>query len=185
MSNFRETIQQFLKGIDSRIPPERVGPDRPIKLQNARLFKRGETGFITRIKGFVRLLRPFVADYEKSHDMTPVAGNVDTSEYLKGYRVSFVETLTVGDGIVGIDKEHQQLVDAVEFHDYIITSVHPLDFSFVETLTLAETRFRNRIVPVLSFTDGLVFSEVVTRSNYVDLSFTDTMQLIDNPMQLQ
>ena len=185
MSNFRETIQQFLKGIDSRIPSERVGPDRPIKLQNARLFKRGETGFITRIKGFVRMLRPFASDYQQSQDMMPVTGKTDTSAYLKGYRVSFVETLSIGDDVDGMDMIHPQVVDQIGFNEQFSSYSEKLIHIFVDKVTFNETMFRTRKVPVLKFVETITFSEVITRGNFVDLSFVDTFQVIDNPMQLQ
>src|SRR5690625_7744515 len=58
MSKMIHKKQGFIKGLDRRFDQEfREGAERFQTLQNARLFKRGETGYVSRIKGYESILQ--------------------------------------------------------------------------------------------------------------------------------
>jgi len=53
----RQTSHVFQRGINKRVDIERTDdPNRLYTLQNARLFKRGETGYVSRIEGYKSIL---------------------------------------------------------------------------------------------------------------------------------
>jgi hypothetical protein len=89
--------QSFVEGINERLPKDRDTGKRLLKLQNARLFGRGDTAFITRMKGFIRLWNDQWSLYEKPLGNIVVEGTVNTSDYLKGYRVRLSDSVLLED----------------------------------------------------------------------------------------
>jgi hypothetical protein len=89
--------QSFVEGINERLPKDRDTGKRLLKLQNARLFGRGDTAFITRMKGFIRLWNDQWSLYEKPLGNIVVEGQVDASDYLKGYRVRLSNSVLLED----------------------------------------------------------------------------------------
>lgn len=92
----KSVIHRFLKGINRRFNPfYSDDPNRVYTLQNARLLKRGETGFISRIKGYLQFHSP--TKYRDPKSLLAVEGKVDTTGYKKGYRVKIVEEINLGE----------------------------------------------------------------------------------------
>lgn len=182
MSNFRETIQRFLKGIDRRVPPERTSPERPITLQNARLFKRGQTGFITRIKGFVRQHTPVPRSYDRSNNLINVVGEHDTRDYMKGYFLEMEDRFRVEDDRVDTDVV-PQIISYIDLSEDFFTRFSFKPVKVADNLGFSETLFKLRTIPKKTFLEGFTFQERFTRNDFYSLSFTDSLQYHDRPLQ--
>lgn len=64
--------QNFVEGINERLPKERDTGKRLLKLQNARLMDYGNTLFITRMPGFIRYWNDDRQRYIKPLDVVVV-----------------------------------------------------------------------------------------------------------------
>ena len=87
--------QSFVEGINERLPKDRDIGKRLLKLQNARLFSRGDTAFIKRMEGFIRLWNDQWKLYTNALGNIVVEGKVDTTDYLEGFRVRLSDSILI------------------------------------------------------------------------------------------
>lgn len=174
----RQTDQQFTKGINERFPEERQTPERLSKLQNARLFQRGDGVFVSRIDGFEEWLSYEGSDYTVVLDQQAKEGNHDTSAYQKGYRIRLYDFFEVGEENnlgIGTDNKHN-----VSLSDIFVVNIR-LASRFIEPLTIGEA-FIARRIRLLSFIDGVEIEEILLKSNRFTLSFTEAVDVIDRDL---
>lgn len=94
--NRKHLIQQFAKGINQRFSDYSGDPSRLLKLQNARLSKRGATLEVSRIKGYVIKNTIDALDIDKLLDIV-VGPNDDIflvyeTSIAQNYRVTILDT---------------------------------------------------------------------------------------------
>lgn len=176
----RQTNQQFTKGINERFPEERQTPERLSKLQNARLFRRGNGQFVSRIEGFEEWLSYEGSDYATTLDNESKEGKHDVSGYQKGYRIRLSDSFEVEEennlgGFFGNDNKNK-----VSLNDIFLVKIN-LAPRFIEPLTVGETFIVRRIL-LLSFVDGLQIEDFLITGNRFTLSFTEAVDVIDRDL---
>jgi hypothetical protein len=171
----RETRQIFDKGLNERLPGDRQTPDRLGKLQNARLTKRGQTFFVSRMEGAIGLLNYQDQPYVVVKDNLSVEGEMNTTGFNRGYLVRFTDS-------VGIDEDNNLGVDlsdikhSVTLEDKFVFKVIPLQ-EFMDYAGVSET-FLVKTLPVLRFVDAVSTADTVTIPNRFTLTFSDSVDVL-------
>lgn len=200
----RNTIQTFLKGVNRRSPVDRQEPDRVFTLQNARLFQRDATSYVVRIEGFVDFLPQ--TELTEAKDLTVVSGETDTTNYTKGYRISFLEKVEVDEetNLTALDK----LVDRVRLEEIIKLNLikkqifgYTADSEITGLLTnknesvgfsTGEVEIKDDVIQLkeyfrigknykLQFTEPIVVRETFFTPNRITLTFVEGVNVVDEP----
>lgn len=171
----RETRQIFDKGLNERLPRDRQTPDRLGKLQNARLTKRGQTLFVSRMEGAVGLLNYQDQPYVVVKDNLSVEGELNTAGYNRGYLVRFTDSVgVVEDNSAGVDLSDIQ--HSISLTDTFTYKVIPLK-EFMDYAGVGET-FLVKTLPVLRFIDSVEASDTLTNPNRFTLTFSDSVDIL-------
>lgn len=171
----KQTLAIFLKGIN-RSFDIRFGadPERLYTLKNARISKRGNVGFVTRIKGFLQWFSP--KEYETT-SLLKVKGQVNTESYTKGYRIFINEVINVYSPYHFVDWPGNLPLfdDLIKLEDNFFNRViSPLYFS--DTLQITEF-FRRVIIPKFLFSDDVELQSYFRVSNIVRIQFNDFLEI--------
>lgn len=168
----RQTVHRFLKGINRRFSILfSDDPERVYTLQNARLIKRGQTGFITRIKGYLQWFSP--KKYEKPFELLAVKGKVDTSKYKKGYKISFVDSVVLNESSLTPFNNVDKVFIQDSFLSWFIENQ-----KYLENIDIVE-QFRIYTLKQFSFVDIVNVNDQATIPNRTTISFVDNIQMTD------
>lgn len=164
--------------MNERVPRDRQTPERFNKLQNARLNKRGETLFVSRIEGHDEWLDVSNGDYVLAIDQIAIAGEHDETTYKKGYLLQFEDR-------VFLEQENNReyvdnITDLIRLEDTFIVRVIPLK-EFAESVGLEET-FILKTFPVITFTDAVELADAIVIPTRFTLSFTDAVDIVDRDL---
>jgi hypothetical protein len=149
--------QSFVEGINERLPKDRDTGKRLLKLQNARLFGRGDTAFITRMKGFIRLWNDQWSLYEKPLGNIVVEGQVDASDYLRGYRIRLTDSLELEDESNMIPAA--LLVGSIGLKDELVVKKIIKKPTPVDKLSV-EDSIRYKTIGIVRFKDTLELEDI-------------------------
>ena len=144
--------QQFLQGLNERVPEDRDTGTRFLKLKNARLFVDGETGYVGRMKGFVRLWGDKWKEYQSPIGHIVVQGDHETLGYLKGIRVKLTDSLYLQDE-TNLE-EPTALAGQVRITDHFIYRRGIVNQTPSDSIELRD-RFRYKRLRILRFKDTL------------------------------
>jgi hypothetical protein len=179
----KKVTQTFSKGVNRRIARDQSTPERLHTLQNARLFKRGETLYVGRIDGY----RSWPDEEIESLAVFAGPASFDTTTFQRGYRIEFVDEIGIDEDqpIYPIDRFAQPL-DSVRFGEEFnqFKNKNPL-FQFTEGVSVGDRLPRTpRVAPILRFTDGVAVdnNDVFTYNSFLRLSFVDGVTLKDTPL---
>jgi hypothetical protein len=179
----KKVTQTFTKGINQRIDRSGSSPDRFQTLQNARIFKRGDSLDVARIEGYERW--PLV-DSEQHLASTARPADFDTDDFQRGFFLSFTE------GVRTFDADYIPQDLELPFAPELVFIEDLLRIAKRSTLQLTDgvqvgdrLPRRPRIQPLLNFVDGLEISSVgdnLSFNAFVRLSFTDGVEVRDTPI---
>lgn len=171
----RETRQIFDKGLNERLPRDRQTPDRLGKLQNARLTKRGQTLFVTRMEGAIGLLNYQDQPYVVVKDNLSVEGELNTTGYNRGYLIRFTDSVgLIEDNTAGVDLSDIQ--HSVTIEDKFVYKLIRLQ-EFMDYAGVGET-FLVKTLPVLRFIDAVGTADTVTIPSRFTLTFSDSVDVL-------
>lgn len=172
----RYTLARFIKGISKSFDILfSQNPERLYTLQNARLLKRGEFGFVSRIKGFVQWFSPKQYD---NLDLLSVKGQLDTTEYQKGYRIFFINTIKLVESFpLTIDLSN--IIHSIDIEEFFLSNLatNPSD-NFTETILFKEN-FVKRRIPYLKFNDTISVFDTLNLPIRTTLTFNETVSVFD------
>lgn len=172
--------QSFTEGINERLPKERDTGKRLLRLQNARLLGRGNTAFVTRMEGFIRLWNDQWKLYQKPLAVQVVQGEVDTTNYLEGFRVRLFDSVDIEDETNLT--EPTLLSGRIRLSDNLVIKKIITTPQVTDTVTPRDV-FRYKRIRIVRFKDVLGVSESydipVTRYVYLQ----DTLTGINDSVQ--
>lgn len=189
----KSVIHRFLKGINLRFNENFSDEaNRLNKLQNARLVKRGETGFISRIKGYLQLLSP--NKYINPLYLIAVEGQVNTSDYRKGYRLKFVDRVNlssvfpfqplaifVGDDffVTVTNSGIRRFSDSVLTNEFVRTNTIPqINLPDISSFSVGEL-FGVVTIPKVTFVESVETLDTIQVPNTFIVDFVETVQVRD------
>lgn len=177
----RYTLPRFLKGISKSFDILfSQDPERLYTLQNARLIKRGEMGFVSRIEGFVQLFSP---QKYNNLDVLPVEGTVDATNYTKGYRLFFNDDLFINEELPILDAPG--IVDFVKLNEEFLKNIRFTENKirvFTDTVNTKENVVKRKI-PILKFVSTVTVTSTIRIPNRTILEFTDTVEVFDEKFE--
>jgi hypothetical protein len=171
----KKVQQVFAKGINRRIPKDQSAPDRLHTLQNARIYQKGDTLHVTRIKG--------TGDWPIHENTDPIAvlafpASFDTTGYQRGFRYRLSHFALVDESFPKTFGE-----DIIMGEDFWF-SVRTLKFNFVEPVRVNEKE-TVRAREVQRFVDSTQVGENLNNTNFVRFSFVEGVATSDTPLQQQ
>lgn len=187
----RKSNQIFFKGINQRFTNERSVPERLAQLENARLFVRDNTGFVSRITGYENLLNE--DDYSDIKAQKVVNGDYNTKGFKRGYLLQFQELIDVLENGTQNKKEFVRVnenfsvfiyetIEEIRDGEFIIDDYFNRDFSRKIPVELKES-FQKRILPYKKFVDSVVIQDIPIIRSSIKLSFVDSVDTKDSPLQ--
>lgn len=171
----RETRQIFDKGLNERLPRDRQTPDRLGKLQNARLTKRGQTFFVSRTEGALKLHNYPDESYSLVDDNLSVEGQINTSGYQRGYLIRFSDEVEL-DEENSVARGPSDITHFVTLADTFAYKVIPLQ-EYLDYVGVGET-FLVKTLPVLRFIDAVSAVDTITIPNRFKLIFSDSVDIL-------
>ena len=171
----KSIIHRFLKGVNRRFNPfYSDDPNRIHTLQNARLLKRGETGFISRIKGYLQLLSP--KKYADSKALLAVEGQTNTTNFVKGYRYKLEDNINVKDSLTDTSN-NQVLADPVFWQEEFTLTTTTTESSNISESIKVFDFFRLNNLPVNTITDVPIgISDTITLGVIPVLNFVESVE---------
>lgn len=176
----RYTLPRFLKGISKSFDILfSQDPERLYTLQNARLIKRGEMGFVSRIEGFVQLFSP--RKYTNL-DVLPVEGTVDATDYIKGYRLFFNDELFIDEEQPILDSSG--IVNLLRIKEDFFKNVKLsiINLSFVDTVNI-KTFAQKRKIPALKFLSTVNVTSTIRIPSRITLEFVELVEVFDEKFE--
>lgn len=175
----KKVTQTFTKGINKRFDRSQSAPDRFDTLQNARIFKRGDTLDVSRIQGYEKF--PIL---ERVAALAGLArpSQYNTDDFQKGYLEEFVDGVWVFDTPSNIGNLRDVMVAGEVF---LVAKKVPNEFSleFTEQVTTGDRLRRPRIAPVLQFVDGVeIGADNLNNNIFNRLSFVEGVDIRDTPL---
>jgi hypothetical protein len=169
----KKVQQVFTKGINRRIPKEQSAPDRLHTLQNARIYQKGQTLYVTRIQGS--------GDWPIIEDTNPLAviafpASFDTTGYQRGIRLRINQFLIVDDLTPKVFGENVLMGEEFWFN------TRPTVLRFGESVDTQDTNV-GRMRPVLRFIESQEIDDNQTNRNLIKLSFTEGVSTSDTPIK--
>jgi hypothetical protein len=161
--------QQFLTGLNERIPADRDTGNRFQKLKNAKLFIDGETGYVSRMSGFARLWNDKWQEYTNPITHLVVQGDHDTSNYTKGYRIKLEDIIYVEDeNSLGFDfTQRMMLWDDFKFRTIPIPKLK-------DTFSLQD-RLRYKVIRLVVIRDTFTINDQTTLGRTFKRILTDSL----------
>jgi hypothetical protein len=175
----RETRQIFEKGLNERISRDRQTPDRLGKLQNARLSKRGQTLFASRMEGADEWHSVNEEDYVLVLDQSGVTGEHDVTTYKKGWLIRFEEVVDIGEFSPRIVTD---IITEFVRVDELFFSKKRESPNFIEFLTVKEA-FKLKAFPVIHLSDSLSVADFLTLPTRIPLTFIDSVEVVDRDLE--
>jgi hypothetical protein len=162
--------QQFLTGLNERIPADRDTGNRFQKLKNAKLFIDGETGYVSRMSGFARLWNDKWQEYTNPITHLVVQGDHDTSNYTKGYRIKLEDIIYVEDeNSLGFDfAQRMMLRDDFKFRTIPIPKLK-------DTFSLQD-RLRYKVIRLVVIRDTFTINDQTTLGRTFKRILTDELK---------
>lgn len=171
----RKTDQFFVKGINQRFTKERSVPERLAEMQNARLFVRNESGFVSRIEGFENLLND--DDYSDIKAMVVVGGKHKTKSYKRGYLLEFTEVIRL------LENGFLDGFNSVEVDDlFSLNKISTSELNIINEIIIIDS-FRKRIIPFKNFIDEISLDDRIRTNNFFKLSFEEGVDIRDVPLE--
>lgn len=195
--------QSFTEGINERLPKDRDTGKRLLKLQNARLLGRGNTAFIERMQGFIRLWNDDWQLYTDPLGNIVIAGEHDTDTYNRGYRVRLSDSIAIEDEtnmkfpailtdrfgltdniVVKVGRTAPVVNDNIGLKDYFRYKRFKI-LRFKDTIGFAETSTIpiNRYVYLFDQLDGITDGSTITQLGFFRMEFKDSIAVADQNTQ--
>lgn len=173
----KKVTQTFTKGVNRRIPRDQSASDRLHTLQNARIYKRGESLHVSRIEGYRDW--PLLENTD-SIAATTVLGQWETDNAQRGYRLEFSDGVGIND--VVFDRLRGEFADAMFTEEQFKVFVRP-KLIFIEGVQVGVLIQRApRKQPRLIFVEGVNIDDNETNNTFGSLSFTDGIEVRDTPL---
>lgn len=192
----KKVQQVFAKGINKRVAKDQSSPERLHALKNARIFKRGDTLYVSRIEGYQHWADLTSVD---SLDLDFKDGEFDTSDFKRLYKLRFTEELTLKEeNNLAFDGEAKEFISTGELFSLNVIPI----LSFVEGLTVTDTPpqavglsaeelqgllqfkafFNAKLQPKLEFVEGINLNDNTEIPSTFTLSFVEGVDIVDSPL---
>jgi hypothetical protein len=190
----KKVQQVFAKGINKRVAKDQSSPERLHVLKNARIFKRGDTLYVSRIEG-----------YQHWADLTPIEpldldfkeGAFNTTDFKNLYKLRFTEEVTLNEE-TNLGSDRTEFVATGELFSVRVIPI----LKFVEGLSVTDTTpqagelttdeliglpqfkalFNAKIQPKLEFVEGINLNDNTEIPSTFTLSFVEGVDIVDSPL---